>query len=215
MNTPYIFFDVANTLLEKRELYEVMLSVLKPDGFKGSLHDIQKTHRLVSEKTKFPPKTDDTFYRTFNTRFVRALGMQISDGLLHRISAACRDLPWRAYPDVVCLKDIPYPKGIISNWDTTLPEKVHDLLPYTFFPIIGSAVVGVSKPDKKIFQIALQEANVAPAQCWYIGDSLIQDMEPATRIGMHVILIDRYAVHPEYTGVRIQSLLELPKVLKP
>lgn len=213
MFIPYIFFDVANTLLEKDNLYEVMFAIVNRFGFKGSLQEIRRIHSHTVEETIFPSKTDKVFYQTFNTHFLEKLGIQISDNLLHDFSSACRDLPWRGYPDTVCLEKIPFPKGIISNWDTTLPAKIDSLLPYSFFPIIGSASVGVSKPNTKIFHYALQAARVKPAQCWYIGDSLIQDIEPANNIGMKTILIDRYNIYPEYSGVCITSLSELPHVL--
>lgn len=213
MNTRYLFFDVAHTLLEKQHLYESMLSVVKHYGYTGSLRDIQKIHRRSTEKTVFPPKTDNAFYRVFNTHLFHGLGIQCSEELLDRFSAVCRALPWIAYADTPLLQDIPFSKGIISNWDITLPQKVHDLLPYDFSPIIASAFVGVSKPDKKIFQIALKQAHVPPTGCWYIGDSLTLDIEPAKKLGMRTVLIDRYDAYPEYKGVRITSLLELPTVI--
>lgn len=216
MTTTHLFFDVSNTLLEKAYLYPTIQEIIQSVGYKGSLHDMQRIHRQTAEKTVFPVTTTDAFYRTFNTAFIQALGIHDKDAIDQIIGAfqvKCRLLPWRAYSDVVSLHDVPFPKGIISNWDATLQQKVDELLPYDFFPVIGSYIVGVSKPNKQIFTVALQQAQKVASNCWYIGDSMTLDIEPAKKLGMKTVLLDRYDVYPDYKGTKITSLLELPKAL--
>lgn len=216
MTTTHLFFDVSNTLLEKEELYPTITEIVQSFGYKGSLQDVQRIHRQTAEKTVFPVKTTDVFYRTFNAAFVQALGIHDRDvisQIIDTLHTTCRALPWVAYSDVDSLQDLPFPKGIISNWDASLQQKVDDLLPYDFFPVIGSFAVGVSKPNTHIFAIALKKAQKAAADCWYIGDSMTLDIEPAQQVGMKTILLDRYGVYPDYRGNRITSLCELSKAL--
>lgn len=56
-----------------------------------------------------------------------------------------------------------------------------------------SGVVGVEKPDPRIYKIALEMAgNVPPEAALHIGDSMRKDYTPARSIGMHALLLDRF-----------------------
>lgn len=56
-----------------------------------------------------------------------------------------------------------------------------------------SGIVGIEKPDPRIFEIALKKAGgVAPEHALHIGDSLVKDYLPARELGMHAMLLDRF-----------------------
>lgn len=58
---------------------------------------------------------------------------------------------------------------------------------------VFSGIVGVEKPNPKIYEIALEKAgNVAPEESLHIGDSMRKDYLPARSIGMHAVLLDRF-----------------------
>lgn len=58
---------------------------------------------------------------------------------------------------------------------------------------VFSGVEGVEKPNPRIYEIALEKAgNVAPNEALHIGDSMRKDYHPATSIGMHALLLDRF-----------------------
>ena len=50
--------------------------------------------------------------------------------------------------------------------------------------IIDSTVLGIAKPDARIFEAALSELGVAPAHAIYIGDSYSADMVGGKNAGM-------------------------------
>ena len=50
--------------------------------------------------------------------------------------------------------------------------------------IIDSTAFGVAKPDPRIFEAALAELNVDPAEAIYVGDSYKADMIGAKNVGM-------------------------------
>ena len=50
--------------------------------------------------------------------------------------------------------------------------------------VVDSTVVGVSKPDSKIFQIALSELDIHPEQAIYVGDTFLDDVVGSKRAGM-------------------------------
>ncbi|KAM7524739.1 hypothetical protein LguiA_014646 [Lonicera macranthoides] len=58
---------------------------------------------------------------------------------------------------------------------------------------VFSGLEGVEKPDPKIYEIALERAgNIAPEEALHIGDSMRKDYVPATSVGMHGLLLDRF-----------------------
>ena len=63
------------------------------------------------------------------------------------------------------------------------------LAPYLSF-VIDSTVVGVAKPDPGVFKLGLAEANVAPGEAVYVGDSYFVDVMGARAVGMNAVLFD-------------------------
>ena len=56
-----------------------------------------------------------------------------------------------------------------------------------------SGIVGVEKPNPRIYKIALEMAgNIAPEEALHIGDSMRKDYTPARSVGMHALLLDRF-----------------------
>ncbi|MFI2190298.1 HAD family hydrolase [Streptomyces sioyaensis] len=106
------------------------------------------------------------------------------------------------------------PVGVVSNFDDLLFDILRATGLDRAFPIvITSYRTGVSKPDPLIFQEAIAAARVHPTHTYYVGDSVYSDMEGARRSGLRGALIDRNEAHPDYSGVRIKSLLELCPLL--
>src|SRR5262249_40239443 len=56
--------------------------------------------------------------------------------------------------------------------------------------IIDSSVVGVEKPDHRIFELALREAGVAADEAVYVGDLYSVDVLGARRAGLAALLPD-------------------------
>lgn len=76
--------------------------------------------------------------------------------------------------------------------------------------IIDSHLVGVAKPDPRIFDFALVHfPGVDRSRVAYVGDSVTMDVGGARAAGLHPILIDPYDDHPEADFQRIHSLADL------
>jgi putative hydrolase of the HAD superfamily len=56
--------------------------------------------------------------------------------------------------------------------------------------VIDSTVVGIAKPDPRVFHLGLGEAGVAPAEAIYVGDSYHVDVLGARQVGMGAVLFD-------------------------
>ncbi|XP_042458258.1 haloacid dehalogenase-like hydrolase domain-containing protein 3 isoform X2 [Zingiber officinale] len=56
-----------------------------------------------------------------------------------------------------------------------------------------SGIVGIEKPDPRIYEIALEMAgNIAPEEALHIGDSMHKDYIPSRSVGMSAMLLDRF-----------------------
>jgi len=85
-----------------------------------------------------------------------------------------------------------YSLHIISNGfkeSTEMKVKNTFLTPY-FSSIIISEVVGINKPDKAIFEYALNKANGIIGESLMIGDSIEADVRGAQNFGMDAIFFN-------------------------
>lgn len=108
-----------------------------------------------------------------------------------------------------------YPMMLVSNFygnvDSVL--RAYDVRRY-FQGVIESAVVGVRKPDPKIFMLGVVALGLKPDEVLVVGDSLRKDILPAESIGCHTAWIkgkgwtaeEDAATHPS----QIDSIADVP-----
>jgi putative hydrolase of the HAD superfamily len=76
--------------------------------------------------------------------------------------------------------------------------------------VVDSHVVGVAKPDPRIFDFALEHfGDVALERIAYVGDSVTMDIGGGRAAGLHPVLYDPFDDHPAADFTRIRSLREL------
>jgi putative hydrolase of the HAD superfamily len=111
---------------------------------------------------------------------------------------------------------------IISNADGLIAQRLAEAEVLQVGPGIGVAVecvidsgqVGVSKPDPRIFQLALDAMAIPAAHAWYVGDMPGIDVVGARAAGLHPVLMDPYQFHLDADYARVSSLTELAAVLR-
>ena len=213
MKAKAIFFDVANTLLHKPGLYPAINNVLLNFGATVPYTKLIASHRFLSEVILFPDRTSSDFYKDFNSHLVRSFGISPTDELLDALFSACTYLPWAPFSDTNFLASIKLPMGIISNWDMSLQEKL-SLIPNTSFDwILGSAEQCVRKPDLDFFKKIFQVSGLSARDVIYVGDSMRLDIEPALKLGVNAILLDRDELYSTSTVPRIKNLSEIVDML--
>lgn len=81
--------------------------------------------------------------------------------------------------------------GVISNSNGSVRRALEEagLEPYLDF-VIDSTVVGIAKPDPRVFALGLEQAGTAADQACYIGDSYFVDVVGARRAGLDAVLFD-------------------------
>ena len=83
--------------------------------------------------------------------------------------------------------------------------------------IIDSTVLGIAKPDVRIFEAVLSELNVAPNQAIYVGDSYAADMVGGKNAGMWTAWLvgnqKKTCPDPSMVDVQLSHLRELTDFL--
>jgi putative hydrolase of the HAD superfamily len=113
--------------------------------------------------------------------------------------------------------------GLISNSHRCLDSfQAHFELRDFIAASVSSAAHGYMKPHPSIFQAALDDLRVLPADAVMVGDSVSQDIEGALRIGMRAVLLHRSEhASPRADELRqrgvpiIKSLAELMNLVVP
>lgn len=208
----YIFFDVAGTLLGKPTLFSNIQEALKDLDHIVDLAEIQNKHKLLSEVIRFPDRTDKGFYDQFNSELLYLLGIVPTEELLGKIFANCTYLPWKEYEDTKVLNEIKLPVGVISNFNSTLKDKLKLFFDVDFQDVLVSEELGVAKPNIEFYQKALDRIGFESNEVLYVGDSIKLDLEPASKIGFNTLIIDRDNFYPNFKN-RISNLSEIKKYL--
>lgn len=120
------------------------------------------------------------------------------------------------------LTDLGVSVGIVSNADGSAEERLRDdgicqVGPGPGVPvraILDSTVVGVSKPDPRIFEMALDALGVPAARATHVGDTPAADVDGARAAGVHPVLMDPYEFHPDVDVERVASLHDVVDLVR-
>ncbi len=120
-------------------------------------------------------------------------GERLSDGTVDRIARLCYDSAARCVAEsrpVLEALAARYPMVLVSNFYGNVEEVIRDFgIRDCFRGIIESAVVGVRKPDARIFMLGVVALGLKPEEVLVVGDSMRKDIEPARSIGCQVAWI--------------------------
>ena len=79
--------------------------------------------------------------------------------------------------------------------------------------VVDSQLVGVEKPDPRIFAIAHEKLGVPAARTVYVGDIRSVDAAGARGAGMHFVLVDPFGDYAAPDQLSVRRLDELPALL--
>lgn len=109
------------------------------------------------------------------------------------------------------------PAAVVTNNNGTAVEQCRDMafcqiglgpLP-SVAAIVDSAVIGIAKPDPRIFAPALAALGTDPARTLYVGDTVHADVHGATAAGMAVVQVDPYDHHADHDHWRVPDVVAL------
>jgi HAD superfamily hydrolase (TIGR01509 family) len=106
--------------------------------------------------------------------------------------------------------------AVISNAEGTIDALLQRLgLRDAFEFVLDSTVVGIAKPDPRIFNLALERLGIPANRAVMVGDSVAADVHGAWSAGISAALIDPLNLHPTCLAPRFDDLLAFAKALIP
>lgn len=110
-----------------------------------------------------------------------------------------------------------FPMVLVSNFYGNVEAVLEDFdLRRYFRSIVESAVVGVRKPDPRIFALGVEALGMKPEEVLVIGDSYKKDILPARSIGCHTAWLkgkgwtaDEDAVEDASAILRLSEVLDV------
>ncbi len=79
--------------------------------------------------------------------------------------------------------------------------------------VLDSQIVGIEKPDPRIFDLALEKLEVDPNRALYVGDIRSVDEHGSRSAGMQFVLLDPYGTYARQDTASIASIEYLPSYL--
>ena len=81
-----------------------------------------------------------------------------------------------------------YPMVLVSNFYGNIATVLREFrLDGIFHTVVESAVVGVRKPDPRIFTLGVEALGLRPDEVIVVGDSMDKDIIPARQAGCHTV----------------------------
>jgi len=219
---PYLLLDAGGTLLFPD--FRLLRQLIRQ---RGTDVEEERLRRIATEYIKrydeslqYPEARLD--FSDFLHNLLERAGVQSAHipallGELHRLdkerSLWSATFPW-VREALQCLSTQGYRMSVISNADGRVHQELEYLgLDKHFEQIFDSHIVGYEKPDVRLFQHALQQLGLAPAQCLYVGDVYFVDVLGANRSGIAAVHLDQYDLYAGWKGRHIRNIAALPDLL--
>lgn len=218
-----VLFDLDDTLFDHHGCSRAALEAVQAshDGLAAMPFEaLERAHATFLEQLhkdvmvgRLP--VDDARRERFR-RLYDAAGIAAGDNLVHRTAVAYRDAYMasrRAMDGAAAL--LPLVKvrarvGIVSNnLLEEQREKLRQCVLDRFVDVlVVSEDVGISKPDPRIFQVALDRLGCAAAETVMVGDSWSADVLGARAAGIRAVWFNRHAAAAPEPGVEEIRALE-------
>lgn len=183
--------------------------------FASSL-EIQKDMKAYSEN-------QNDFWIIFSKRFLVALGAHAAQAaeFAPKISAYVNEfhkpevrVPQDVFVLLESLQSSGYILGVVSNREKPYTEELKKIKIGGYFNFsLAGGEINSYKPDRIIFERALELSGTSADETMYIGDNYFADILGAHRSGLTPVLYDPNNLFPDVECAVIKSFAELPALL--
>ncbi|BAN01725.1 HAD family hydrolase [Ilumatobacter coccineus] len=216
-----VLFDAGGVLVLPDPL--VLGPLLAYYGGSADVADHVRAH-YAGMKAKSDAGSGETSWEVYNRAYVHTVGVDTADvdEAVEVLDRTRYHATWRYVIDesrtaLGRLAAAGVPMGVVSNAsgqiEAMLARSICQVGPGAHVEmrvIVDSHVVGVAKPDQRIFDFALPSfAEFERSRIAYVGDSVTMDIAASSAAGLHPILIDPYDDHVGAEFERIRSVGEL------
>jgi HAD superfamily hydrolase (TIGR01549 family) len=195
-----VFFDLDDTLFDHRESARAALrAVHAAHAATADFADFERHHTQYLEEMHLEVlagRVDlDEARRERFRRVFRALGVSLGESQAHVVASAYRSGYLTARRPLDGAADLllalkPHARIVIVT--NNLLEEQQDKLAFCGLAsyvdaLVASEDVGVSKPDPRIFEIALERVGASAPEAVMVGDSWANDVAGAHAVGIRAI----------------------------
>jgi len=132
----------------------------------------------------------------------------------HRASNAWRRIGTGVRESLERLRGAGFALAVVSNSEGTIEQMLVEIgLRELFSTVIDSSIVGFTKPDPRIFALALERLGVDAADALMVGDSPSADVDGALAVGIRAALIDPYDFYPWSRAPRFADVVAMTDAL--
>ena len=114
-----------------------------------------------------------------------------------------------------------YPAVLVTNFYGNMPVVLKEFsLDKYFRTIVESAVVGIRKPDARLFALGVEALSLAPEEVIVVGDSYRKDIFPALSLGCKAVWLKKlcWEEEPVIPGAEptaiISDIAHLPEIIE-
>lgn len=219
-----VLLDAGNTLVEID--YEYIARAIVAAGGDTTAADVRRAERharvpLDAVLAGRSSEDRDTFRQYVTLVFERLQGREPREPELVFEALAARGNLWSVVEPTAAatlgrLREQGHRLGVVSNSDGSVERILTRLGLREFLEVVvDSRVVGVEKPDPRIFRHALEAMRVSPDEGVYVGDLPAIDLVGARAAGLRGILVDPLDLWADrVTEPRIRALADLPGLLE-
>jgi putative hydrolase of the HAD superfamily len=172
---------------------------------------------------------DVEVWKTYNRVYARACGVRddvLDDAIEHLLNEFATGAVWsRVVPGSVdalrALAALDVRLAIVSNADGNAEERLREHAVCQVGPgpgvevdtVLDSEVVGVAKPDPRIFEMALDRLGVPADRAVHVGDTPAADVDGARAAGVRPVLLDPYDLHGHLDVERVPRLADVVDIV--
>src|SRR5262245_38522695 len=220
-----VLFDVGNTLRHLDHAFVAAVITRHAHAVEALELARAEYHGKAAVDAEFRARrsgNDTTRQRPYLDAIMDALGVAESARAMIEAELRAentRDTWWRvmhngtpAVLETLCARG--YTLGVVSNADGRVAASLDacGIAPH-FKVVIDSHVVGVEKPDPRIFRLALEACGARADEAVFIGDIYEIDIVGARNAGIRPFLLDPLGLYGEVDCDRIDSLTRLLELL--
>lgn len=168
----WIFFDMGSTLIDECKVYEMINRKMAEDAGVSYEYVCEKSLEFYKQNKKGDLEVSKMLG-------VERAGWDPELEILYDCTV-----------DVLEALKGKYKLGIIGNQMYGSEKRLENFGIRKYFDVIvASAEEGVEKPDRRIFEIALERAGIEASEAVMVGDRIDNDIVPAKKMGMKTIWV--------------------------
>jgi HAD superfamily hydrolase (TIGR01662 family) len=226
-----VFFDFDETLVHADPpVFDTFLPACEKLGLSFDEDQVKSGHRFLYEYFAGETAMKDyerlkrdmsKFHNELTARTLNLMGVDesaatqaVNDGQLTVRLPEGHRCGTDSHQVLETLKDRGYKLGVISNNHRDIEAFCkHQGFSHHLDTVVTRVDAGCSKPDPRIFQMALDHVGVKPENSVYVGDNYFADALGSKQMGMKAVLLDHYDVFPDADCDVISELNHLLEII--